>query len=84
MNYTGFGMLLAGIGGFVIGIFATASATLRTRLNQNGIAAPAAECILTCKSAKIHLRKCQKAFLPDFHANRVRVSQETLQWLVGF
>ena len=33
-NYTGFGMLLAGIATFVLGIFATATATLKTRLSQ--------------------------------------------------
>jgi hypothetical protein len=33
-NYTGFGMLLAGIATFVLGIFATVTATLKTRLSQ--------------------------------------------------
>jgi heme/copper-type cytochrome/quinol oxidase subunit 2 len=33
-NYTGFFMLLAGIATFVLGIFATATATIKTRLSQ--------------------------------------------------
>ena len=36
INYTGFGMLLAGICVFVLGISSTALAILRTPLNQNG------------------------------------------------
>jgi hypothetical protein len=35
INYAGFGMLLTGICIFVLGIFGTALATLRTRLNQS-------------------------------------------------
>jgi len=34
LNYTGFGMLVAGLATFIIGIFATAATSLKIRLNQ--------------------------------------------------